>query len=113
MNPWLRLLPVLAGLVISLMLAVLAAVTGAHYFFRPGLPSAEALRDVQLQIPLRVYSRDGRLMAQIGEKRRIPVAYEDIPPRVIEAFLAAEDDRFFEHPGFDYRASCAQPLTWP
>jgi penicillin-binding protein 1A len=103
MNSWLRLLPVLAALVISLMLAVLAAVTGAHYFFRPGLPSAEALRDVQLQIPLRVYSRDGRLMAQIGEKRRIPVAYEDIPPRVIEAFLAAEDDRFFEHPGFDYQ----------
>lgn len=103
MNPWLRFLPVLAGLVISAMLAVLAAVTGAHYFFRPSLPSAEALRDVQLQIPLRVYSRDGRLMAQIGEKRRIPVAYADVPGRVIQAFLAAEDDRFFDHPGFDYQ----------
>ena len=103
MNFWLRFLPVLAALMISLMLAVLAAVTGAHYFFRPDLPSADTLRDVQLQIPLRVYSRDGRLMAQIGEKRRIPVAYADIPPRVVEAFLAAEDDRFFDHPGFDYQ----------
>ncbi len=103
MNPWLRLLPVLAGLAISIALAVLAVVAGAHYFFRPDLPSADALRDVQLQIPLRVYSRDGRLMAQIGEKRRIPVAYPDIPQRVIEAFLAAEDDRFFDHPGFDYQ----------
>lgn len=103
MNPWLRLLPVLAGLAISCALAVLAIVTGAHYFFRPDLPSADTLRDVQLQIPLRVYSRDGRLMAQIGEKRRIPVAFADIPPRLIEAFLAAEDDRFFDHPGFDYQ----------
>ena len=81
MNPWLRLLPVLAGLAISCALAVLAIVTGAYYFFRPDLPSADTLRDVQLQIPLRVYSRDGRLMAQIGEKRRIPAAYDDIPQR--------------------------------
>ena len=103
MNPWLRLLPVLAALAITCVLAVLATVSGAYYFFRPGLPSAETLRDVQLQIPLRVYSRDGRLMGQIGEKRRIPVAYADIPDQVIQAFLAAEDDRFFEHPGFDYQ----------
>jgi penicillin-binding protein 1A len=103
MNPWLRLLPVLAGLAITCVLAVLATVSGAYYFFRPGLPSADALRDVQLQIPLRVYSRDGRLMGQIGEKRRIPVAYPDIPRQVVEAFLAAEDDRFFVHPGFDYQ----------
>ncbi|UCG73795.1 MAG: penicillin-binding protein 1A [Chromatiales bacterium] len=103
MNPWLRLLTVLTGLAIGFALAVLAVVTGAHYFFRPDLPSADALRDVQLQIPLRVYSRDGRLMAQIGEKRRIPAAYDDIPPRVVQAFLAAEDDRFFDHPGFDYQ----------
>ena len=42
-------------------------------------------------------------MAEFGEKRRIPVKYDDIPPRLINAFLASEDDRFFEHPGVDYQ----------
>ena len=96
-------MPVLIGLAITMILAVLAAVTGAYYYFQPGLPSADRLREVQLQTPLKIYSRDGRLMGQIGEKRRTPVEYQDIPERVIDAFLAAEDDRFFEHPGFDYQ----------
>jgi penicillin-binding protein 1A len=103
MSFWLRILPVLVGLAVTGVLAGLALVTGAYYFFRPDLPSAEALRNVELQIPLRVYSRDGRLIDQIGEKRRIPADFEEIPEAVIQAFLAAEDDRFFEHPGFDYQ----------
>jgi penicillin-binding protein 1A len=61
------------------------------------------MRDIQLQIPLRIYSRDGRLIDQIGEKKRTPVEYKNIPEIVVRAFLAAEDDRFFEHPGFDYQ----------
>ena len=44
-----------------------------------------------------------QLIGQVGEKKRMPVAYDDIPPLVVQAFLAAEDDRFFEHPGFDYQ----------
>ncbi|RMF96477.1 MAG: penicillin-binding protein 1A [Gammaproteobacteria bacterium] len=103
MSPWIRILAVAAALLGTAALGVAAAVAGAWYYFEPSLPSAETLRDVQLQIPLRVYSRDGRLIDQIGEKRRSPVDYEDIPPVVIQAFLAAEDDRFFEHPGFDYQ----------
>lgn len=83
-------------------MALVIAVS-AYYYLMPGLPSAETLRDVELQTPLRVYSRDGRLMAQLGEKRRTPVEYKDIPEVVVQAFLAAEDDRFFEHPGFDYQ----------
>ncbi len=93
----------LLGIALSLALVGVAAVTGAYYYFKPGLPSAETMRDVQLQTPLRIYSRDGRLLDQIGEKRRTPVEYEEIPEHVIQAFLAAEDDRFFEHPGFDYQ----------
>ncbi len=94
---------VILGMALSFALVGVAAVTGAYYYFKPGLPSAETMRDVQLQTPLRIYSRDGRLLDQIGEKRRTPVAYEEIPEHVIQAFLAAEDDRFFEHPGFDYQ----------
>lgn len=74
----------------------------AYVYLAPGLPDVEALRDVKLQVPLRVYSRDNRLIAQIGEYRRIPVAYQDIPEQVVLAFLAAEDDRFFRHHGVDY-----------
>ncbi|MFW2405394.1 MAG: penicillin-binding protein 1A [Gammaproteobacteria bacterium] len=98
-----RLLAIFAGLVATAIIIVLAIIAGAYYYLSPSLPSAQTLREVELQTPLRVFSRDGRLMAQIGEKRRTPVRYEDVPPIVISAFLAAEDDRFFEHPGFDYQ----------
>ncbi len=103
MKLWIKTLLVLTGLAISLAIAAAATVAGAYYYFEPGLPSADTMREVQLQTPLRIYSRDGRLLDQIGEKRRTPVEYVDIPERVVQAFLAAEDDRFFEHPGFDYQ----------
>src|SRR5205814_1285112 len=60
------------------------------------------MRNVELQVPLRVYTRSGALIAQIGEQRRIPVGYDQIPDLVKHAFLAAEDERFFEHHGIDY-----------
>jgi penicillin-binding protein 1A len=67
----------------------------------PQLPSIDLLKDVQLQVPLRIYTNDRKLMAEFGEKRRTPVQIEDVPPILVQAFLAAEDDRFFEHPGVD------------
>ena len=76
---------------------------GGYIYFAPGLPSVAALRDVELQVPLKVYSRDGSLIAVYGEKRRQPLKIEEIPTIIIKAFLAAEDDRFFEHPGVDYQ----------
>lgn len=75
---------------------------GAYVYLSPTLPSAEDMRTVELQVPLRVYTRSGQLIAQIGEQRRIPVSYAQIPEVVKQAFLAAEDDRFFEHHGIDY-----------
>jgi len=76
---------------------------GAYIYFAPGLPSVSTLKDVELQVPLKVYSRDGKLIAVYGEKRRQPLTIEAFPPPVIQAFLAAEDDRFFDHPGVDYQ----------
>ncbi|NNF52203.1 MAG: penicillin-binding protein 1A [Gammaproteobacteria bacterium] len=78
-------------------------VVAAYVFVTPDLPSANTLKDVRLQVPLRVYTRDGRLMAEFGEKRRVPVEWQDLPERVVDALLAAEDDRFFAHPGVDYQ----------
>ncbi len=69
----------------------------------PGLPDIETLKDVRMQVPLRVYSSDLSLIAEFGEKRRTPVNIEDVQPKLIEAFLAAEDDRFYVHPGVDWQ----------
>jgi penicillin-binding protein 1A len=70
---------------------------------RPALPDVGSLREVQLQVPLRIYSRDGKLIQSIGEQRRIPVRYEQLPPKLVQAFLATEDDRFFRHHGVDWQ----------
>ncbi|MBT8423200.1 MAG: transglycosylase domain-containing protein, partial [Gammaproteobacteria bacterium] len=98
-----RTLPLLAAALATIGLCLAAGGFAGYYYLRPALPSVAEMREIPLQIPLRIYSRDGRLMQQIGEQRRTPVAYDDIPEVVVQAFLAAEDDRFFEHPGFDYQ----------
>ena len=98
-----RIWPVLGALAVTGVIAALVIMSGAYFYLAPSLPSADTLRDVELQTPLRIFTRDGHLMAQIGEKRRTPATYDEIPEIVINAFLAAEDDRFFEHPGFDYQ----------
>jgi penicillin-binding protein 1A len=83
-------------------MGMVSAVIGAYYYVAPGLPAAETIRQIPLQIPLRIFSRDGRLIEEVGERRRIPVTYDELPPFVVDAFVAAEDRRFFEHPGVDY-----------
>ena len=56
-----------------------------------------------MQEPLRVYTRDGHLIAEFGEKRRTPLEFEQIPGLMVEAVLAAEDERFYQHPGVDWQ----------
>ncbi|MBT8113395.1 MAG: transglycosylase domain-containing protein, partial [Gammaproteobacteria bacterium] len=86
---------------ISVAVGIIAV--GAFLYFSPGLPSVSTLKDVELQVPLKVFSRDGKLIAVYGEKRRQPLQIKDYPQPVIQAFLAAEDDRFYQHPGVDYQ----------
>lgn len=99
----LRLLLVMLGLGAIGTISVTAGVIGAYYYVQPGLPAAETIRDIPLQIPLRIYSRDGYLISEIGERRRILITYDELPQHVVDAFVAAEDQRFFLHPGVDYR----------
>ncbi len=101
MSRKLRLLLYAATGGLTLLVLGLVTVLGAYLYFAPGLPDAEALKDVQLQVPLRIYTRDGRLIAEYGEQRRVPVALEEVPDLLEHAILAAEDDRFYEHPGID------------
>lgn len=85
----------------ALVIAVVGAILGAYHYAKPGLPEAATVREIPLEVPLRIYSRDGRLIQEIGERRRIPVTYADVPQHVVQAFVAAEDKRFFEHWGVD------------
>jgi len=89
----------------SLFLGVAGLLTagGLYLYLAPKLPDIDTLKDVRLQVPLRIYSSDGKLIAEYGEMKRIPLRYDQIPKQMIQAILAAEDNRFFEHPGVDYQ----------
>ena len=97
----------LALILLYLLLGVvIAGGIGSYALYRyiePQLPDIDSLLEVRYQIPMSVYSRDGKLIGQFGEKKRSPINYAEIPRSTIQAFLAAEDDRFFEHPGVDYQ----------
>lgn len=80
---------------------LLLILSSAYLYLSPKLPSVDVLRDVQLQIPLRIYSSDQQLIGEFGEKRRTPTTIDQVPPQFINAILAAEDDRFFQHHGVD------------
>ncbi|AEA82528.1 penicillin-binding protein 1A [Stutzerimonas stutzeri] len=77
------------------------SISGAFLYLSPNLPSVDSLRSIQLQIPLRVYSADDKLIAEFGEMRRSPIRFDDIPQAFIHALLAAEDDNFANHYGVD------------
>jgi penicillin-binding protein 1A len=99
---WLRFLvfplSLLAGLA-ALAVLGLALVVALAY---PNLPSLEALTEYQPKVPLRVYTAEGILIGEFGEERRAFVAIEDVPAQLKNAIIAAEDERFYEHPGIDY-----------
>lgn len=99
---YIRLIGYGAMSVIVLSLFGAYSLACSYVYVAPSLPSVEAMRTVEMQVPLRVFTTSGELIAQIGEQRRLPVTYDQVPPLVREAFLAAEDDQFFEHGGVDY-----------
>lgn len=103
MQKFLKILRISSKIFIALMALGVTCLLGLYLYLEPKLPSIEGLSDIQLQVPLRVYSSEGGLIAEYGEKRRAPKAIEDIPLALRQAFLAAEDDRFYEHPGVDYQ----------
>jgi len=85
----------------GLLLAVIA-VGVAYWLIAPRLPSVADLKDYHMQVPLRVLSADGKLIASFGETRRIPIAIENVPDLLKHAVLSAEDADFYHHPGVDW-----------
>ena len=67
-----------------------------------GLPDPQSIRNIELKVPLRVYSADKLLISEFGSERRKPIEFEDFPQSIVDAVLASEDDGFFEHSGIDF-----------
>ncbi len=84
------------GALLSILLVV-----ALYFYVKEDLPTEESIRDVRFQIPMKVYTREGELISQFGEKRRNPVLYNEIPQTLIDAIIATEDSRFYDHFGID------------
>ncbi|AKH63354.1 MULTISPECIES: peptidoglycan glycosyltransferase/peptidoglycan DD-transpeptidase MrcA [Photorhabdus] len=87
--------------VVSCIFLGTASIFGMYKYIEPQLPDVATLKDVRLQTPMQVFSADGELIAQYGEKRRMPLTLSEIPPVMVKAFIATEDSRFYEHHGVD------------
>lgn len=98
-----RVLSVALSTISNLFMMALAVVVIVVMLLVPGLPDIETIKTVQLKVPLRIYSSDGLLLGEYGDQRRIPIKIADTPPALIAAVLAAEDDRYYQHAGVDYR----------
>ena len=96
-----HLLKFLFATITTVVCGLALGLSGAFLYLSPNLPSVESLRSIELQIPLRVYSNDAKLIAEFGEMRRSPILFNDIPKDFIHALLAAEDDNFANHYGVD------------
>ena len=95
----------------SLVFTGLIVLGGFYFYVLIHLPDVRQLKDMSIQLPLRIYSADGKLIGEFGEKKRIPVTLEEVPKQLIHAILDTEDQRFYEHRGVDFwsllRASLA------
>lgn len=95
----------IAKLILSSLLTIIilgCVVAGIFYVqLKSDLPSVDSLKTVKLQQPMQIYTADGKLIGEVGEQRRIPVKLSDIPQKLIDAVLATEDSRFYEHHGLD------------
>ncbi|QBJ61812.1 penicillin-binding protein 1A [Pseudoalteromonas sp. DL-6] len=87
-------------LIICALLALITLLS-LYYYVKSDIPSVQVLKNVQLQTPMQVFTKDGLLINQFGEKRRIPVTIDQIPEPLLHAFLATEDNRFYDHIGID------------
>ena len=85
-------------------LGIVMITASAYLYLSPKLPPAEDYRNVRLVNPLRIYTSDEKLIAEFGEVRRDPIKYDEIPPLLIDALIASEDSRFYQHNGVDLRA---------
>ena len=88
---------------ISCCLLAIFFIVGAYFILRPSLPEISLVDEAQLQMPLKILTEDGILIGEFGEIKRRSLDFSDIPANIKNAFLAAEDDQFFNHQGISYK----------
>ena len=87
---------------LSSLCAAVLSLAGIYLYLDPQIPKPESYRNVQLETPLRVYAKDGELLAEYGERRAIPISLDQVPQHFIDALLDTEDKRFYKHSGIDF-----------
>ena len=85
-----------------LLACSLAVISSLNIYVSDKLPEAQEIREIELQVPLKIFTADHKLIGEFGEKRRSALKFDDIPPYFVKAVLAAEDDNFFNHSGVSY-----------
>jgi penicillin-binding protein 1A len=90
-------------LIVSIFSGTSLLISAVYLYLTPQLPDIQSLKNIELQIPLRIYTEDGQLISEFGEQRRRPLEYQEIPQQFIHALIAAEDDNFFQHNGVDLK----------
>ena len=86
-----------------LLCFLLMGLSSLNIYIDSKLPNEKKIKDIELQIPLKVFSSDAKLIGEFGEKRRTALKFNEIPKHYINAVLAAEDDSFFSHSGVSYK----------
>ena len=99
----LKTIKILFFLSISSCLIAILAIFLTYFSLKPNLPEISLVDQSQLQMPLKVYTEDGVLIGEFGEIKRRPLDFQDIPIDIKNAFLAGEDDGFFNHQGISYK----------
>lgn len=100
---FMRLILAFLALILILLLAFPIGFYGMAMYLEPALPKVDELKTMPLEMPLQIYSADNKLIGQYGNRYSLPVTYKDLPEKMIQAFLAAEDDSFFEHSGISVK----------
>ncbi|PKF61478.1 penicillin-sensitive transpeptidase [Psychromonas sp. psych-6C06] len=98
MKKWIKRLFIASAL---MLLLGLGSIVGIYYHLKSDLPDVATIQDIKLQVPMKIFSIDGELISQFGEKRRIPLQRNEVPEQLINAFLATEDSRYYQHYGID------------
>ena len=88
---------------IFLCITAILVILATYVYIKPDLPEISLVDESELQMPLKVFTKDRVLIGEFGEIKRRATNYEEIPKNIKNAFLAAEDDNFFNHQGISYK----------
>lgn len=98
-----RLILAILALILILILAFPIGFYGMAMYLEPSLPKVDDLKTMPLEMPLQIYTADNLLIGQYGSRYSLPISYDELPKQVEQAFLAAEDNTFFQHSGISIK----------